>query len=68
MHPVMLDQVARDHVRSLVGEADAARLARRAARPSPGIRRRVGLALIAFGERLAPEAPCNVVRIHGGPV
>lgn len=81
MHPVMLGQVAHDHVRSLIEAADAARLARAAApsRPSPGLRRRLGLALIAAGERLAPVgvedsalggavSPCNVVRIHGGRV
>ena len=55
MHPVMLRQVAHDHVRSLIEAADAARLARVAApsRPAPGLRRRLGLTLIAAGERLA---------------
>lgn len=68
MHPVLLGQVAHDHVRSLIQEADAARLARAATagRPSPGLRRRLGLRLIAAGNRLAPEQPCNVVPIHGG--
>jgi hypothetical protein len=81
MHPVMLRHVAQDHVRSLIEAADAARLARAAApsRPSPGLRRRLGLRLIAAGQRLAPSAvepsalggtvqPGNVVRIHGGRV
>ena len=64
MHPVILGEVARDHVRSLVHEADAARLARAAAAARPPLRRRVGLRLIAAGERLAPECPKNVVPTH----
>ena len=81
MHPVLVSQVAHDHVHSLIDAADAARLARTAAlsRPAPGLRRRLGMRLIAAGERLAPSevensapggaAPrCNGVRIHGGRV
>jgi hypothetical protein len=68
MYPTILGQVAQDHVRSLIREADAVRLARAATgpRPSPGLRRRLGLKLIALGSRLAPEQTRNVVRIHGG--
>ncbi|HEX2294118.1 MAG TPA: hypothetical protein VHN37_02290 [Actinomycetota bacterium] len=71
MHPDILGLVAQDHVRCLIDDADAARLAalaRSAYGPRPGLRRRVGLRLIAAGERLAPEAPANVVRLfptHG---
>ena len=65
MHPVILGQVARDHVSSLVAEADAARLARIASASRPGLRRRVGLRLIAAGERLAPECPQTVVSRAG---
>lgn len=73
MHPSTLGQVAQDHVHSLIAEADAARLARaaRAARAEStrhGLRRRVGVRLISFGERLAAECPDNVVPIHGGRV
>ena len=65
MHPDILRQLAEDHVRSLVTDADAARLARSVAAPSPSLRRRVGLRLIAAGERLAPECPGNVIHLHG---
>lgn len=63
MHPVIVGQLAQERVRSLVAEADAARLARSAA--SPSLRRRVGLRLIATGERLAPECPQSVIRVGG---
>ena len=57
MHPVILGQVAQHHIRSLVEEADADRLAHLARAghraPSPRLRRRVGLGLIAVGNRLA---------------
>lgn len=68
MHPSTLGQVAQDHVHSLIAEADAARLARaaRAGSTPHGLRRRVGVRLISFGERLAAECPDNVVPIHGG--
>ena len=69
MHPELLGQVAQDHVDSLIAEAEAARLARTSLLsrpPRPVLRRRVGLRLIALGERLAPECPQNVVHIHGG--
>lgn len=56
MHPVLLGQVAQDHIRSLVEEADADRLARLARvglhTHSPRLRRRVGLGLIAVGNKL----------------
>lgn len=67
MYPTIHGQVAQDHVRSLIAEADAARLARSAVseRPSPGVRRRIGLHLISLGTRLAPEAPRHVARVHG---
>ncbi len=67
MHPAILRLVAQDHVRSLVAEADAARLARSAAassRPRSALRRRVGLRLIAAGERLAPQCPQNGVPVR----
>lgn len=63
MHPVILGEVAHDHVRSLILEADAARLARAALEDRPGLRRRTGLRLISLGERLAPECPQNVIHI-----
>lgn len=68
MHPTLLGQVAQDHVRSLILEADAARLARTALGEAsrPGLRRRTGLRLIALGERLAPECPQNVFPLRGG--
>ena len=69
MHPAILGLVAQEHVRSLVLEADAVRLARLAAAsqpPRPGLRRRAGLRLIAAGERLAPECPQNVLPLRGG--
>ena len=66
MHPEILGLVARDHVRSLIEDADAARLAAAATRgPASGLRRRLGLRLIAFGSRLAPEPTHNVFHIHG---
>ena len=65
MHPEILRQLAQEHVRSLVSEADAARLARSVATPSPSLRRRVGLRLISAGERLAPECPQNVIHLQG---
>ncbi|MDQ3981644.1 MAG: hypothetical protein M3271_03065 [Actinomycetota bacterium] len=70
MHPLILGQVARDHVHSLIEEADAVRLAHSIAGPRRprGIRRRLGLGLIALGSRLAPGQPCNVVRIREGRV
>ncbi len=70
MHPVILGQVARDHVHSLIEEADAVRLAHSVAGPRRprGIRRRLGLGLIALGGRLAPEQPRNVARVEGGRV
>lgn len=68
MHPTFLGEVAREHVRSLVHEADAARLARAARAESPhhSLRHRVGLGMIALGERLAPRCPESVARVHGG--
>lgn len=69
MHPVLLGEVAQDHVRSLIDRADAARLARIATAsraPRAPLRRRLGLRLIAVGERLAPECPKNVVPLRGG--
>ncbi|MDQ3953779.1 MAG: hypothetical protein M3279_12590 [Actinomycetota bacterium] len=72
MHPTILGQIAHDHVDSLIAEADAARLARAALEgrpPRPRVRRRVGLRLIALGERLAPECPQNMIHLdpaHGG--
>ncbi|MDQ4125784.1 MAG: hypothetical protein M3134_09320 [Actinomycetota bacterium] len=68
MHPTLLGQVAQDHVRSLILEADAARLARTAQGEAarPGLRRRAGLRLIALGERLAPECPQNAFPLRGG--
>lgn len=70
MHPIVLGQLAHDHVDSLIHEADAARLARAALADTPrhGLRRRTGLRLIALGERLAPECPQNVVHIHQGRI
>lgn len=70
MHPVMLDQLAQDHVCSLVCEAEAARLAREARAESArhGLRERVGLGMIALGERLAPQCPDNAVHLDGGRV
>lgn len=65
MHPSILGQVAQDHVRSLIAEADAARLARSVTTTPPSLRRRVGLRLIAAGERMAPECPQSMVRIGG---
>lgn len=67
MHPTLLGQVAQDHVRSLILEADAARLARtaRGDAPRPGLRRRAGLRLISLGERLATECPQNVIPLRG---
>ena len=69
MHPAILGLVAQEHVRSLVLEADAYRLAELATAsqpPRPGLRRRTGLRLIAAGEWLAPECPQNVVPLRGG--
>lgn len=63
MHPTLLGQVAQDHVRSLIAEADAARLAR--SLDTPSLRRRVGLRLIAAGERLAPECPHGAIHVEG---
>ena len=63
MHPSLIGQVAQDHVRSLIDEADAARLARTIETPS--LRRRVGLRLIAAGERLAPECPGGAIHVEG---
>lgn len=68
MHPVLLGQVAHDHVRSLILEADAARLAAAALGDRPGLRRRAGLRLISLGERLAPECPQNVIPLRGGRI
>jgi hypothetical protein len=57
VHPVILGQVAQDHIRSLVEEADTDRLAHLARAEqqahSPRLRRRVGLGLIAVGNKLA---------------
>jgi hypothetical protein len=66
VHPVFLGQVAHDHVRSLIHEADSARLARAAAAARPSLRRRAGLRLIAAGEWLAPERPRSVAHFRGG--
>lgn len=69
MHPVILGLVAHDHVRSLIEEADAARLARDAVAGTArhGLRRRAGLGLIALGERLAPDCPQNVIGVRPTP-
>jgi hypothetical protein len=69
MHPVIVGLVAQDHVRSLIAEAEAVRLARAAA-PRLPFRRRLGLRLIATGERLAPQCPGNVVAlpVRGGRI
>lgn len=69
MHPSILGLVAQEHVRTLILEADAVRLARLAVAsqpPRPSVRRRMGLRLIAAGEWLAPECPQNVVPLRGG--
>lgn len=65
MHPVFLGQLAHDHLHSLIDEADAARLAHIAAAERPGLRRRVGLRLIAAGERLASDCTQTVARPRG---
>ena len=65
MHPVLLGHAAQDHVASLIHEADSARLARTAAgASSPGLRRRLGLGLIAVGSKLACE---RAPRLAGVP-
>ncbi|MDQ3914175.1 MAG: hypothetical protein M3323_02425 [Actinomycetota bacterium] len=68
MHPVILGQVAQDRVRSLIEEADAGRLAHLAApRPrSPRLRRRLGLGLIALGNKLACEEARGLAGLPGG--
>ncbi len=69
MHPTILGQVAQDRVRSLIEEADAGRLARLAAGPphrAPRLRRRLGLGLIAAGNRLACERDPGVAGLPGG--
>ncbi|HEV2757510.1 MAG TPA: hypothetical protein VG318_17235 [Actinomycetota bacterium] len=67
MHPVILGQVAQDHVRSLIEEADANRLGRIAGGSrSPRLRRRVGLGLIAVGNRLACEPARGLAGVPGG--
>jgi hypothetical protein len=67
MHPTLLEQVAQDHVRSLVQEAEAARLARLATvRHLPRLRRRVGLGLIAAGNRLACDTARGLAGAPGG--
>ncbi|HEX2196130.1 MAG TPA: hypothetical protein VHJ76_04315 [Actinomycetota bacterium] len=64
MHPVLLGEIAEDHVRSLIHEADAARLARSSTTRRPDLRRRLGLRLIAAGERLAPDSTRPLPAIH----
>lgn len=66
MHPVILGDIAHDHVSSLICDADDARLARLALGDRPGLRRRAGLRLIALGERLAPECPQSALPLRGG--
>ncbi|MFN2587080.1 MAG: hypothetical protein ABR613_03020 [Actinomycetota bacterium] len=67
MHPVILRHVAQDHVRTLIEEADRHRLARLApARRSPRLRRRLGLGLIALGNRLACDGPRGLAGVRGG--
>ena len=51
-----LASAGRDRWQSLLDEAAGARLARRAAAPRPGFRRRVAAALTALALRLVPTA------------
>ena len=66
MHPVILGQVAQDHIRSLIEEADADHLARIAGPRSSRLRRRVGLGLIAAGNKLACEPAHGLAGVPGG--
>ncbi len=63
MHPVFLGQLAQDHVRSLMEEAEVDRLVHLAP-TAHGLRRRTGLRLIALGNRLACEQRAGLA--HGG--
>ncbi|MDQ3957499.1 MAG: hypothetical protein M3273_04170, partial [Actinomycetota bacterium] len=67
MHPLFLGEAARHHVHSLIEEADSARLARAAAgAPPPGLRRRLGLGLIAVGSKLAAGDGPPLAGLPGG--
>lgn len=66
MHPVILGDLAQDHVTSLTRAADADRLAHDVAGGGPGVlRRRMGAGLIALGNRLACDS-AGVAPVHGG--
>lgn len=65
MHPTLLGELARDHVRSLAEEADHYRLAHLSPEARPGLRHRVGVRLISMGNRMTCET-ADLAGAHGG--
>jgi hypothetical protein len=60
MHPLFMDEVAAAHAGDLLRAAEQARLAATASpalRSFPRLRRALGRALVAAGDRIAPD-PC----------
>ena len=66
MHPTLLGELARDHVRSLIEEADHDRLGHLSAEARPGLRHRVGVRLISLGNRMTCDTAVDLAGVHGG--